>query len=353
MGMDAMLTGGVDSVNIVGYRDVDIDNIWRHDMPRTDDRLRDLGTSLWRASAPLTGAALLLLGLFGVSLIGLLLDPRVIAGAPAWLKPAKFAISTAIYALTLAWIFSYLPRHLRLRRFAGWATAAVFVLEVALVDIQAWRGTTSHFNIGTPLNAAIFATMGIAILFQTMAGVAVAVALWRQPFADRAIGWALRLGLAISLIGSATGGLMTRPTAAQLENARASGHISIAGAHTVGAPDGGPGVPGTGWSREHGDLRVPHYVGLHAMQALPFLALLLRRRRVGDAAATRLVVAAAASYTLLFAMLLWQALRGESLIQPDIVTVEAFAAWLVLTMTGVWIAIIPNRRSLRPDVLAY
>lgn len=322
-------------------------------MSRTFDRLKVRLAPLWRASAPLTAAALLLLGLFVASLVALLFDPRVITGAPAWLKPAKFAISTAIYALTLAWIFTYLPGRLRLRRFAGWATAAVFVLEVALIDVQAWRGTTSHFNIGTTLDAVIFATMGTAILFQTFVGAAIAVALWRQPFADRAIGWALRLGLSISLIGSATGGLMTRPTDAQLETARTTGRISIAGAHTVGAPDGGPGIPGTGWSRQHGDLRVPHFLGLHAMQALPLLALLLRRRSVGVAAATRLVVAAAASYTFLFGVLLWQALRGQSMVQPDAVTIVAFAAWLVLTMTGVWIATMPHRRSLHPGVLAY
>ena len=32
-----------------------------------------------------------------------------IGGAPAWLKPAKFAASIAIYTLTLAWVFTYLP----------------------------------------------------------------------------------------------------------------------------------------------------------------------------------------------------------------------------------------------------
>ena len=119
---------------------------------------------------------------------------------------------------------------------------------------------------------SIFGTMGSAIVVQTLVGVAVAVALWRQTFADRALGWALRLGLAISIVGAAIGGLMTRPTDAQLAEARATGRMAVVGAHTVGAPDGGPGVPGTGWSREHGDLRVPHFLGLHAMQALPLLA---------------------------------------------------------------------------------
>ena len=65
--------------------------------------------------------------------------------------------------------------------------------------------------------------MAAGIVVQTATSVAVTVALWRQPFADRALGWALRLGMVISLLGASTGGLMTQPTAAQLADARA-GH---------------------------------------------------------------------------------------------------------------------------------
>ena len=90
---------------------------------------------LWQADAPLTGAALLLLVALVLSLVGLWVDPRTITGEPAWLKPAKFAISTAIFSLTLAWIFMYLPGWTRLRRVAGWTTAAALVLEVLLIDV--------------------------------------------------------------------------------------------------------------------------------------------------------------------------------------------------------------------------
>ena len=87
---------------------------------------------------------------------------------------------------------------------------------------------------------------------------------------------------------------MTGPTEAQVAEARAGGRLSLAGAHTVGAPDGVPGLPVTGWSTAHGDLRVPHFVGLHAVQAMPFLTLVAFRRR-DDAARTRLTLAAAAA----------------------------------------------------------
>ena len=45
------------------------------------------------------------------------------------------------------------------------------------------------------------------------------VALW-QPFQDSTWGWALRLGMLVSVLGSASGGLMTSPTSAQLEQMR-------------------------------------------------------------------------------------------------------------------------------------
>src|SRR5262245_40773799 len=246
---------------------------------------------LWRMSPPLTAVGMLMSAAAVASVAGLLVDSRIITGAPAWLKPLKFAISTAIYSLTLAWIFESLPDWPRVRRVVGWTTAIVFVLEVAIIDAQAWRGTTSHFNVSTPVNATLFFIMGGAILLQTLLSVAVAVALWRQRFSDPAFGWALRFGMSLTIIGALTGPLMTRPTAAQIAAARAGERMTVAGAHTVGGVDGGPGLPLTGWSREHGDVRVPHFIGLHAVQALALVAIGLKWWRRSEAVRVRAVLA--------------------------------------------------------------
>jgi hypothetical protein len=293
--------------------------------------IRSALAKLWSADKPLTGVGLLMLGALVASLAGLVLDPRTITGAPAWLKPAKFAISTAIYSFTLAWVFSYLVSWPRVRRIVGWTTASVFVLEVAIIDAQAWRGTTSHFNASTPVDMALFATMGIAIVMQTLISILVAIALWRERFANQTLAWALRLGMVITIVGAASGGLMTRPTAAQLAEVRATGHMPVAGAHTVGAPDGGPGLPATGWSRAHGDLRVPHFAGLHAIQVLPLIAFAVSRFTSVDRRRVRLVLVSAGSYVALFVILMWQALRGQSFIAPDAATVVALVVWLVAT----------------------
>lgn len=290
-------------------------------------------TRLWRNSPPLVVAAIAMLVALLPFVAGIFLDPRTITGVPAWLKPAKFAISTAIYSLTLAWVFGAIPAWPRTRRVVGWTTAFVFAVEVAIIALQAWRGTTSHFNVSSPLNAVLFGVMGTLIFVQTVASAAVAVALWRQHgFHDHAMGWAMRLGMALTLVGAATGGLMTRPTPAQLDQVQGSHVMTLSGAHTVGAPDGGPGLPGVGWSTEHGDVRVPHFIGLHALQVLPLFVVALRRRDVTESGRVRAVLAAGIAYAGFYATLLAQALRGQSFVHPDTLTVTMFAATAVLAL---------------------
>jgi hypothetical protein len=302
-------------------------------------RAGTLVRDLWRASPPLTATGALMLAAAALSLAGVFADPRVITGAPAWLKPFKFAISTAIYSLTLAWIFIRLTDWPRMRRVVGWTTAIVFVLEVAVIDVQAWRGVTSHFNNSTALDRVLFMVMGMAILTQTFVSVAVAVALWRQRFTDRALGWALRFGMILTIAGAFTGALMTRPTADQLAIARAGGPMPTVGAHTVGGVDGGAGIPVTGWSRQHGDVRVPHFIGLHALQVLALVGIGLGKLRRRESVRVRLAFVAAASYAALFLLLLWQALSGQSIVSPDAPVLASLGVWAAATLVVLgWIA---------------
>jgi hypothetical protein len=89
--------------------------------------------------------------------------------------------------------------------------------------------------------------------------------------------------------------------------------MSGMGQHTVGAEDGaGEKTPVTGWSADHGDLRAAHFAGLHALQVLPLLGLVVATRAPGSAGA-RWVWAAAGAYALLVAALFAQALAGMPL----------------------------------------
>lgn len=299
--------------------------------------LRGLTGRAWAANWPLTLVGLAMIPILLAALAGLVVDPRVISGSPAWLKPAKFAVSITIYSFTFIWMLGFV-RGPRLRRMAGVAaslTALAFVVEMVIIVGQVLRGTTSHFNIATPLDAALFSTMGAFIMLLWLMGMLLAVALVAQRMADRPIAMALRYGVVITPVGAGLGFLMTTPTAEQRASWAAGGPATIAGAHAVGAPDDAPGLPVVGWSTQGGDIRVSHFVGLHAMQALPLIGWLVARRRgLGEGRQTALVAVAGTGYLGLVLLLAWQALRAQPLIAPDVLTIGALAALTVAVAVG-------------------
>jgi hypothetical protein len=132
---------------------------------------------------------------------------------------------------------------------------------------------------------------------------------------------------------------MLRMTPEQAAALHASQTVRAVGGHTVGAPDGGPGLPGVGWSTQHGDLRVPHFFGLHGLQIIPFVGWLALRRRRNEAAARQIgfVFAIAASYLALVAILTMQALRGQSIVEPDGATLAAVVLWFVATAVAIFL----------------
>jgi hypothetical protein len=178
--------------------------------------------------------------------------------------------------------------------------------------------------------------MGLAISLLWVAELYVTVRAFRVRFVTPLRTWAVRLGLVGTLLGGAVGALMPRPTAAQLESLRAGRGAPQLGAHAIGVPDGGPGLPFTRWSTEGGDLRVPHFFGLHALQALPVAAWLLERRRhrqrprtSSSPASARPIVALGVAWLGVTAVTLWQALRAQPLLAPDAPTLLGLAVVVV------------------------
>jgi len=222
------------------------------------------------------GVSLTAMLVFSVPLI--FLDTRKITGVAGWMKPTKFAISGAIYAFTFLWMLSLVKGRKRLVSVISIITVVTFLLEILIIVVQVMRGTTSHFNNSTILNTVLFSTMGVSIVvFWVMTFIA-AVLLIRQPMDNKALAAGIRWGLVLSLVGMAVGFFMVFPTQAQVKANDAGRGTGIAGAHTVGRDDGGPGLPLLNWSTKAGDLRVPHFIGLHALQVLPFVGWLIGRR---------------------------------------------------------------------------
>ena len=313
---------------------------------------------LWLRRASATNRALTILGgamliTFLATLVGIFVDHRVITGVPAWLKPAKFAISVSVYSFTFVWLLGFVENRQRLVRVLGNVTVVSIVVEMIVIITQAARGTTSHFNQTTALNTSLWFAMGAFIVIVWTMNLLLAGVLIMQRMTDRAFAWSLRLGLLISAIGMAVAFFMVTPTPEQAK-ALAGHGPHIVGAHSVGVADGGPGLPILGWSTVGGDLRVAHFVGLHALQILPFFGWLLTRRRRFFALFNAndrlsLVWTLGVGYLGLVVLLAWQGLRGQSVVHPDVKTIAAASALAasaaistLITLTGIFIR---NRKT--------
>jgi hypothetical protein len=273
---------------------------------------------------------------FAVAMAGLtvvlvalsVVDQRTVLGAPLWFKPLKFAVSFVAYAGALSWMLGQL-REPALRR-TGWIIVAASVIEMAVIAGQAARGVRSHFNDDTTGDRLLFIAMGVTIVVLYLATVAIALRFLREPGRDRAAGAAIRLGLVVGLVGMGVGIIM-----------------SVIGSHAVGVPDGGAGLPFVGWSTTGGDLRIGHFVGMHALQALPLLAAALAATgRMTEATRTRIVTVAAAGYGAVVLLVTWQALRAQPLLAPDSLTLTTLAV-VVLGTGGAALAALRGERVSR------
>lgn len=290
----------------------------------------------WHRPLMVFVAAMALLAV--VSAVGVLADPRILTGVPIWLKPFKFSVSFVLYATTLAWMLSLLPHRSRLAERAATVVVAMSVVEMVMIVGQVLRGTTSHFNESTPLNAALWQAMGVAVVALFIGHLVIGIAVLRQRIADRVGRYAVGLGQGLTLLGMA----VAIPMVAGAD----TGIDGVAGAHSVGVPDGGPGLPLVGWSTTAGDLRIGHFVGLHGLQALPILAMLLGRwgTRLDEAARVRLLVVAGIAYGAFTVLFTWQALRGQPLLRPDALTLTVAGALLMGTAAAAGMVLARRRR---------
>ncbi len=236
-------------------------------------------------------------------LLALALDTRTLPdGTLVWMKPLKFLASLGLFALTSAWALACTTAPAQRSR-GAWAVLALVVLmslfELGYITWKAALGEASHFNTRDPFHALMYALMGAGavVLTATSGIVAWLVARQGDVRVHAVLRHAIVLGFALTVVlGILSGAAMsTQP------------------GHFVGAGAGAATVPLLGWSLLGGDYRVAHFLGMHAQQALPLMALVLVRRATGlqRAAALRVLNLSAVAWCALVAFAYVQALRGQ------------------------------------------
>lgn len=259
-------------------------------------------------------------------------DQRVLLGAPLWFKPLKFFISTAIYGVTLAWLLTRVSLgRSRLARGAFLVGAVAWTIELALIATQAVRGVPSHFNIASGTDVAIFAVMAVTATILWITNIVVAGLVLAERDLDPVWATAITAGLGLAILGMTLAFLMPLQ-----DSALAGRELLLQGGHAVGVADGGAGLPLLNWSTEGGDLRVPHFVGLHGLQVMPLLAVVAARLPDRDQRQrVRLLRVGALGYAGLTLLLAWQALRGQPLLRPDGLTLIAAGVLAIAVVAGV------------------
>lgn len=211
----------------------------------------------------------------------------------AWFKPFKFAVSIGLFSFTMGWYCHYLS-NFNITAF-NWTVIVLFGFELLYIIFQASKGQLSHFNFDTPLYSMLYSLMGIAAVIITLYTAYIGFLFFTQPFPNLASHyvWAIRLGILIFVIFSFEGALMS----AQMS-------------HSVGAINDNSDWWIIGWSKTVGDLRVSHFIGMHALQILPLLSFYVFKN-------TKATILIAVLYGLLATSTLIQALNGKPIITKN------------------------------------
>lgn len=209
----------------------------------------------------------------------------------AFVKPMKFYVSIGIFVWTMGWLIHYLQIPKKERAFAYMAII-IFTFESFVISWQAANGRLSHFNKDTPAYIALFSLMGIAITILTAWTGYIGYLFFKKKNINLPASyvWGIRLGILFFVVFAFEGALMASLLS-----------------HTIGTADGGKGFPVVNWSREHGDLRIAHFLGMHTLQIFPLIGYYIAKT------SKEVIVFAAVYVIILFAVLI-EALMGMPLI---------------------------------------
>jgi hypothetical protein len=261
-----------------------------------------------------------------VALIPLwILDSRELLGVSVWEKPIKFYISVAIFSFTYSWLSSFLTRGGRWVKLTGLVIAVSLAVEIVIILAMASIGETSHFNVSSPTAIAIWSIMATFISIVLFSTIFISLMIMFQKEQPFNLKLALALGSLNTAVGMGLAYLMTWPTANQLAN-----YQGIAGAHSVGVPDGGPGLPFLGWSTVAGDLRVGHFFGLHSIQVAAILLAVTLLLPI--AFRVPLIIVGNLTWLGFVGLVTWQSLRAEPFSSPSELTIMSFVALAVFAV---------------------
>ena len=216
-------------------------------------------------------------------------DHRLIREVGVWVKPMKFMLSTALFALTTVWVLKVAHSDLDQMPVYPWIVALLVLtslFEVVYISYQASQGSASHYNVSDPFHAFMFGVMAVAAVGLTFSQAWLAWEIWNeQKGADlRVETLGVIIGLTMTFVLSTISGFMLGGN----------------------QPPSGQGIPIVGWHL-YKDIRPAHFLGVHAQQLIPLWGL-IAAKFMGTFSTAGLLIGAFL-YVMLWGISTWLSLQ--------------------------------------------
>ena len=216
-------------------------------------------------------------------------DHRLIREVGVWVKPMKFMLSTALFALTTVWVLKVAHSDLDQMPVYPWIVALLVLtslFEVVYISYQASQGSASHYNVSDPFHAFMFGVMAVAAVGLTFSQAWLAWEIWNeQKGADlRVETLGVIIGLTMTFVLSTISGFMLGGN----------------------QPPSGQGIPIVGWHL-YKDIRPAHFLGVHAQQLIPMWGL-IAAKFMGTFSTAGLLIGAFL-YVMLWGISTWLSLQ--------------------------------------------
>ena len=226
-------------------------------MSKITSLFNNLGTP--QKVAYLFGYGVMITGL--AHLITFLLTPdAVLEGPIGFRKPMVFGLSAGFTLVTMGWLLKFYKSRPRLHTAMMAMMSAALIIEIIIIDVQRFRSLPSHFNMGTPLDAALWSIMGLSILIFASVSTTQAILSFGKLTGSPTMNLAIRTSMILFFFSQISGQLIVSHGMNQVMVEGTFVLENIEHSTTVG---------------EAGNLKLPHAISLHSIQALPLLTLLL------------------------------------------------------------------------------
>ncbi len=212
-------------------------------------------------------------------------------GRVSWRKPILFGISTGMTLWSLGWICGAIKRD-RFAKFdlvVSFAIAVSLVIEVALITLQQWRGTASHFNHATEFDGRIDVVMFVLICIAFLGIVYLGIRSFGFLHLDDEFALAVRSGMVFLILSCIIGFVISSYGYTRTQ---------------AGLP---PETVG-----ENGVTKFPHGVAIHVLQILPAIVFMLRKLNVRSDIRKQFIWCASGSFMSLLVFACVQTISGQA-----------------------------------------